>query len=356
MDVPFNRSALASDEAVARCGALLGQRTGAAGVLMTSSCTAALEIAALLADVGPGDEVVMPSWTYVATANAFVLRGATPVWADVDPRTLNLDPRALEAALTERTRAIVVVHYGGIGADMPAILAVARERGLFVVEDAAHAIGATLDGVALGTHGDLGALSFHHTKNVTCGEGGALLVRDRELVRRAEVVHDSGTDRAAFRRGDVEAYAWQEPGLHPALGELPARHLAGELARVDEITAARRVVWDAYDEALGHLDVARVPGGCRHNAHLYWLRLSDRTARDRLIAHAATRGVDLRFHYTPLHLSPAGGRLGRAGGPLGVTEAAGEGLVRLPLWRGMTEEDARRVVDAVSTGLGAPSS
>ena len=354
MDVPFNRSPLESGEAGERCAALLARRTGAAGVLMTSSCTAALEVAALLSDAGPGDEVVMPSWTYVATANAFVLRGATPVWADVDAATLNLDPRALEAALTERTRAVVVVHYGGIGADMPAILEVARRHRLFVVEDAAHGIGAALHGTPLGAHGDVGALSFHHTKNVSCGEGGALLVRDAELVGRAEIVHDSGTDRAAFRRGDVAAYAWQEPGLHPALGELPARHLAGELERVEEITAARRAVWAAYDEALGALDVPRVPPGAEHNAHLYWLRLESRARRDALIAHAAGRGVDLRFHYTPLHVSPAGRRLGRAGGPLDVTEAAGACLVRLPLWEGMPPAAVDRVLDAVSTGLAAP--
>ena len=354
MEVPFNRSSLDSGQAATRCAALLARTTGAAGVLMTASCTSALEVAALLSDVRPGDEVVMPSWTYVATANAFVLRGATPVWADVEEGTLNLDPRALEAAVTERTRAVVVVHYGGIAADMPAILDVARRHGLFVVEDAAHAIGATLHGTALGVHGDTGALSFHHTKNVSCGEGGALLVRDAALVARAEVVHDSGTDRAAFRRGDVDAYAWQEPGLHPALGDLPARHLAAELERLDAITATRRAVWERYDEAFGALDVARVPAGAEHSAHLYWLRLESRAARDALIAHAAARGVDLRFHYTPLHVSPAGRRLGRGGGPLGVTEAAGERLVRLPLWEGMPAEAVERVLDAVSTGLAAP--
>ena len=278
---------------------------------MTASCTAALELAALLSDVRPGDEVVMPSWTYVATANAFVLRGATPVWADVEPGTLNLDPAALAAAVTERTRAVVVVHYGGVGADMEAIGSIARRHGLFVVEDAAHAIGATRDGRALGTLGHVGALSFHHTKNVTCGEGGALLVADAGLVARAEVLHDSGTDRAAFRRGEVDAYAWQEPGLHPALGELPARHLAAELERVAEITAARRVVWDAYAEALGHLDVARVPPGCEHNGHLFWLRLPSRAARDG--AHRGGRGARRR-PALPLH---AAARLPRraAAGP-----------------------------------------
>ncbi|HEX8208033.1 MAG TPA: dTDP-4-amino-4,6-dideoxygalactose transaminase [Solirubrobacteraceae bacterium] len=351
MEVPFSRSSLGAGAAVGRCAELLRAGTGAAGVLMTSSCTSALEVAALLSDVGPGDEVVMPSWTYVATANAFVLRGAMPVWADVEPGTLNLDPASLSAALTERTRAVVVVHYAGIAADMRAIGAIAAERELFVVEDAAHAIGAALGGRALGTFGDVGALSFHHTKNVTCGEGGALLVRDGGLFARAEIVHDSGTDRAAFQRGDVPAYAWQEPGLHPALGELPAQHLVGELERVDAITEDRRRVWRAYEAAFGDHDVARVPEGAEHNAHIFWLRQADRGARDRLIAHAAARGVDLRFHYTPLHVSPAGRRLGRAGGPLGVTEAAAEGLVRLPLWEGMGDDDVERVVDAVSTGL-----
>jgi dTDP-4-amino-4,6-dideoxygalactose transaminase len=336
------------------CQALLHELTGARRVLLTHSCTGALEMSALLAGVGPADEVILPSFTFASTANAFVLRGATPVFVDVEPATLNIDPARVADAITERTRVVVAVHYGGVASDMDALGALAREHGLVLVEDAAQCVGASLDGRALGAIGDLGALSFHETKNVSCGEGGALLVNDERWAERAEILQEKGTNRQRFVRGEVDHYTWVDVGSSFLMSDVTAALLAEQLERVAEITAARRAIWDAYHAAFAALERAGVvrrpviPAGARHNAHLYRLMLADRAARDALIAALAADGVSAYFHYVPLHSSPAGRRFGRVHGPIDVTDAAAERLVRLPLWVGMTRDDVERVAQGVA--------
>jgi dTDP-4-amino-4,6-dideoxygalactose transaminase len=310
-------------------------------------------MAALLAGVGPGDEVIMPSFTFVSTANAFVLRSATPVFVDIDPLTLNIDPRRVANALTANTKAIVAVHYGGVGCDMAALTRLAGDRGLALIEDAAQGIGATVDGRALGAIGDLGALSFHETKNVSCGEGGALLLNDERWVERAEILQEKGTNRSRFSRGEVDHYAWVDIGSSFLMSDITAALLAEQLERLAEITAARLEIWDVYHAALQPLERAgllqrpTIPPSTRHNAHLYRLLLRDRDARDALIKALAAEGIGAYFHYVPLHSSPAGTRFGRVHGPMDVTDATAGRLVRLPLWVGMTGGDARRVVDVV---------
>jgi dTDP-4-amino-4,6-dideoxygalactose transaminase len=339
------------------CQELIRELTGTPAVLMTHSCTGALEMSALLAGVGAGDEVIMPSFTFSSTANAFVLRGATPVFVDVDRDTLNLDPACVADAVTAHTRVIVAVHYGGVGCDMDALGAIAREHGLIVVEDAAQCIGATLDGRALGAIGDLGTLSFHETKNVSCGEGGALLVNDERLAQRAEILQEKGTDRQRFARGEVDRYTWVDVGSSFLMSDVSAALLAEQLERVAQITAARLEIWEAYHAAFAELEQAGVlrrpviPAGAGHNAHLYRIMLADRRTRDAVIATLAADEISAYFHYVPLHSAPAGRRFGRSHGSLAVTDAAGEQLLRLPLWVGMTEGEIARVVAGVAAVL-----
>jgi dTDP-4-amino-4,6-dideoxygalactose transaminase len=373
--VPFNRPYYVGDEveqvleAIAaghisasggfteRCERDLEARLGAARVLLTPSCTAALEMAAMLLDIGPGDEVIMPSFTFTSTANAFVLRGGVPVFVDVREDTLNLDERLVEQAITARTRAIVAVHYAGVGCEMDALLAIAARHGLAIVEDAAHAAMASRDGRPLGTLGQLGALSFHETKNLTCGEGGALIVSDRALVARAEILRDKGTNRSAFERGEVDRYTWVDVGSSMGLSDLNAAFLWAQLREATAITAARLRIWNRYHrafvglEARGLLRRPIVPAGCEHNAHMYHLLLADREQRDAFIAALRRRGIDAVFHYVPLHDSPAGLRLGRASGTLPQTTRQSERVVRLPLWAAMTDATCDRVVDAVESAL-----
>jgi dTDP-4-amino-4,6-dideoxygalactose transaminase len=340
-----------------RCQDWLQRELGVPLALLTHSGTGALELAALVAGIGPGDEVVMPSFTFPSTANAFVLRGATPVFVDVREDTLNLDERLLADAVTPRTRAVVPVHYAGVAAEMDAVLAVARAHDLVVVEDAAHCLPSTYRGRPLGTLGSLGALSFHETKNVACGEGGALLVRDPAWVERAEVLFEKGTDRRRFERGEVQRYRWTDVGSSFAASDLNAAYLWAQLEQVERITRERLALWSAYHEAFaeaearGELRRPVVPEGCVHNAHLYALRVGSEAGRDALLDHLAARGVHAVFHYVPLHSSPAGRRLGRAHGELAVTDRASATLLRLPLWVGMGPREVERVVDAVSDGL-----
>ena len=323
-------------------------------MLLTHSCTGALEMSALLAEVGPGDEVIMPSFTFASTANAFVLRGATIVFVDVDPDTLNVDPQRVADAVTPRTRVIVAVHYGGVGCDMEALGAVAREHRLLLVEDAAQGIGAALEGRALGAIGDLGTLSFHETKNISCGEGGALLVNDPALAERAEILQEKGTDRQRFARGEVSHYTWVDVGSSFVMSDVVAALLAEQLERVEPITTARLAIWDAYHAAFEGLErdgVVRrpvIPPGVQHNAHLYRLMLSDRAARDAVIARLAADGISAYFHYVPLHSSPAGRRFGRVHGPIDVTDSAAGRLVRLPLWVGLGDDDVARVAQGIA--------
>jgi len=340
-----------------RCEEWLEREIGAERALLTHSGTAALELAAILAELEPGDEVVMPSFSFVSTANAFALRGAVPVFADISPDTLNLDPEQVEAAIGPRTRAIVPVHYAGVGADLDQIGAIARRHDVLMIEDAAHALPASRAGVPLGGSGAFAALSFHETKNLTCGEGGALLVNDPALVERAERAHDKGTDRAAFFRGEVTAYSWTALGSSFAPSELEAAFLWAHLERAQAITSERLGIWERYHERFEALEAegfARrpvVPADCSHNAHIYYLLLPEPAQRDPLLEQLERRGVNAVFHYVPLHSSPAGRRLGRSVGELSVTDRTAASLVRLPLWCGMQEQQVEQVVDAVEETL-----
>ena len=337
----------------ASCQEWLCARTGSAAALLVHSCTAALELAALLLDVGPGDEVVMPSFTFVSTANAFVLRGATPVLVDVRPDTLNVDVPMIEAAITPRTKAIVPVHYAGVPCPMDRISALADAAGVAVVEDAAQALLSSQAGRPMGGVGALAALSFHETKNVVSGEGGALLVNDPSFVRRAEILRDKGTDRKRFLRGEVDKYTWVDVGSSYAMSEINAAFLWAQLERAEELTDQRRRIWNVYHEALAPLESAGrlrrpiVPGDVVSNAHIYYVLAEDPAARDALLQRLNEMGINAVFHYVPLHLSAAGRRYARTSGDLTVTEDAAARLVRLPLWPDMTDSDVARVVDAV---------
>jgi dTDP-4-amino-4,6-dideoxygalactose transaminase len=348
-------------EITRRCAAWLEGRTGTARALLTHSCTGALEMAALLAGVGPDDEVIMPSFTFPSTANAFVLRGATPVFVDVCEETLNMDPDAVEAAIGSRTRAIVPVHYSGIACDMEAICAIAAAAGAIVIEDAAQGIMATYRGRALGTIGALGAFSFHETKTLSSGEGGALLVNDPELVERAEILLEKGTDRAAFFRGEIDKYTWRDVGSSFLMSEVSAAFLFAQLESAEEILARRTEAWERYHagfeavEREGLLRRPTVPGECRHNGQAYWLLLPSPELRDRLIAALRERGIAAIFHYVPLHGTAAGRRFGRAAGDLSQTEDLAARMVRLPLWVGLPGAEVDRVVDAVAATLRAAS-
>jgi dTDP-4-amino-4,6-dideoxygalactose transaminase len=342
-----------------RAAAWLETRLGSPRALITPSCTAALEMAAILCDVGPGDEVIVPSFTFVSTVNAFALRGATPVFVDIVPETLNIDPEAVRRAITSRTRAIVVVHYGGVGCDMDAIMELARRHGLRVVEDAAHGLPGSWNGRPLGSIGDLATFSFHETKNLQCGEGGALVVNDPSLVQRAEIVQEKGTDRAQFFRGQVDKYTWRDIGSSYLLSEVTAAFLWAQLEQADTITAERCAIWSRYHDAFESIEreglVRRpiVPEGCVHSGHLYYLLLPTAEMRDEFIAALRERQVQAVFHYVPLHSSPAGVAIGRPDGPLSVTDDLSARLVRLPIWGGLGPDRMERVIAAVEQAVDA---
>ena len=338
-----------------QCQSWLEQRTGSHKALLTHSCTAALEMAAILADIQPGDEVIMPSYTFVSTANAFVLRGAVPVFVDIRPDTLNLDESRIEAAITPRTRAIVPVHYGGVGCDMQAIMAIAERYGLLVVEDAAQAIMATQDGQPLGAIGHLGTLSFHETKNIIAGEGGALLINDPALAERAEIIREKGTNRSQFFRGQVDKYTWVDIGSSYLPGEIIAAFLWAQMEEAEAITARRLALWRAYHAAFGALEQAGrvrrpvIPDGCGHNGHLYYLLLQDLKDRTAFIEAMKDEAIHCVFHYVPLHSAPAGQRVDRTVDELPVTTNLSEGLVRLPLWLGLEEVQDRVIKATIRT-------
>lgn len=344
-DGPFTR----------RCHAWLEQRIGCRKALLTHSCTGALEMAAVLLDLQPGDEVIMPSFTFVSTANAFVLRGAVPVFVDIRPDTLNLDESLVEAAITPRTRAVCVVHYAGVGCEMDAIMSIAERHGLFVVEDAAQGILSSYKGRPLCSIGHLAALSFHETKNVICGEGGALLINDERFVERAEVIREKGTNRSKFFRGQVDKYTWVDLGSSWLPGELNAAFLAAQIEQADEITARRLEIWRRYFdwakpfEEAGAVRRPIIPGHCTNNAHMFYLLLRNLEHRTAFIARLKENAVQAVFHYIPLHSAPAGRRLGRASGGLPVTDAVSDRLVRLPLW--LPDMDQRRVEAAATEAL-----
>lgn len=338
-----------------QCHAWLEERTGTRHALLTHSCTAALEMAAILANIGTGDEVIMPSYTFVSTANAFVLRGGTPVFVDIRPDTMNIDENLIEAAITDRTRAIVPVHYAGVGCNMEVIMGIANRHGLLVIEDAAQGIMASYQERPLGSIGHLGALSFHETKNIISGEGGALLINDPSYTERAEIIREKGTNRSKFFRGEVDKYTWVDLGSSFLPSELVAAFLMAQMDEADSITARRLELWSYYHEkfsgleADGRLRRPVITPGCLHNAHMYYILLPDQPARARLIDALKARNIYSVFHYIPLHASPMGQRVGRVAGTMAVTENVSERLLRLPLWIG--SEFAVEVVEAVHEAL-----
>jgi dTDP-4-amino-4,6-dideoxygalactose transaminase len=340
-----------------RCHQWIEQRTGCAKALLTTSCTSALDLAALLLDITSGDEVILPSYTFVSTANAFVLRGAVPVFVDIREDTLNLDESLIEAAITPRTRAILPVHYAGVSCEMDTVLAIARRHNLRVVEDAAQGIMAAYKGRPLGAIGDLGGFSFHETKNVISGEGGSLLVRDADLALRAEIIREKGTDRGRFFRGEVDKYTWQDVGSSFLPSEFIAAFLWAQLEQAQSITQGRIAIWERYHEMLAPLErqglLRRpiVPADCEHNGHMYYILLQSGADRQKVLDGLKQNGIGAVFHYVPLHSSPAGLRFGRAHGDLSLTTSLSERLVRLPMWFGLNEGQQQRVCDVLTAIL-----
>ena len=341
------------------CHRWLEERLGCARAMLTHSCTAALEMAAILCDLRPGDEVIMPSFTFVSTANAFVLRGAVPVFVDIRPDTLNFDERLVEAAVTPRTRVIVPVHYAGVPCEMEAIMAIAARHDLLVVEDAAQALLSDYRGRGPGAIGHLGCLSFHETKNVISGEGGALLVNDRRLIERAEIIREKGTNRSKFFRGEVDKYTWVDIGSSFLPSELVGAFLFAQLEHADEITAKRLRLCAGYRTALQNLESdgllrlpQPVPPGTSANGHMFYVLANDLATRSALIRHLQSCDIHAVFHYVPLHSSPAGSRLGRVSGPMAVTDDVSIRLLRLPLYFDLTDDDVLRIAAAVRAFFG----
>lgn len=325
---------------------------GAAGVLLTHSCTAALEMAALLADIQPGDEVIMPSYTFVSTANAFVLRGGIPVFVDIREDTLNIDENLIESAITPRTKAIVPVHYAGVACEMGVIMDIAKRHGLMVIEDSAQALGSDYHGRKLGTIGDLAAFSFHETKNIVSGEGGALVINNPRFMERAEIIREKGTNRSRFFRGEVDKYTWVDIGSSYLPSELVAAFLYAQLQSVDEINNRRMAIWNRYHEmfreGLGLDESIRLPSvaeGITHNAHLFHLITRDPDEQERVLAGLKASGISAVFHYVPLHSSDAGRRFGRLGSGMQVTDSLSARLVRLPLYPDLRESEVVEIAE-----------
>lgn len=342
-DGPFTRKAQA----------LLQDALGAPRVLLTTNCTHALEMAAFLLDIQPGDEVIIPSFTFVSTVNAFVIRGAKPVFADIRPDTLNLDETRLEALITPRTRAVVPVHYAGVGCEMDAILEIANRHNLMVIEDNAHGLYGQYKGKNLGTFGSLATQSFHETKNITCGEGGALVINRPELVERAEILREKGTNRSRFFRGQVDKYTWVDVGSSYVLSDMLAGFLCAQLEVSGEIQSARRAVWERYDETLlgwahsGGVRAPVIPAHCEQAYHMYYLLMPSLETRTRFISYLKERGILSVFHYLPLHLSDMGQKFGGQPGDCPVTEDLSDRLVRLPFYTTLTSDDQARVIEEI---------
>ena len=340
-----------------RCEAWLAAHMNASRAHLTHSATASLELAALLAELGPGDEAIMPAFTFVSCANAVALRGATPVFADIRSDTLNLDPKEVAGAITPRTRAIIAVHYAGVPCDMAELMVLAEQHGLVVIEDAAQALMSSYRQKPAGSFGHLGVISFHYTKNVMSGEGGAIIINDARFLERAEIVHEKGTDRHAFNRGQRSRYSWVDLGSSFAPSEITAAILLGQLERAEEITRHRRTLWERYHSAFEPLAAAKiarrpvVPDDVTHNGHLYYLLLQNEDERNKYISAMETRGISAPFHFIPLDDSPGGRRFARASGELPITHSIARRLVRLPLWFEMNDEQ-HRVIDATLEILG----
>ncbi len=348
-----NGHLIGDGEFTKRCQKWLEHQIGCQSALITHSCTAALEMAAILADIQPGDEVILPSYTFVSTANAFVLRGAVPVFVDIRPDTLNLDETKVEAAITSKTKAIAPVHYAGVSCEMDTLMAIADRHSLLVIEDAAQGIMATYKGRPLGSTGHLAALSFHQTKNIVSGEGGALLINDPSLLERAEIIREKGTNRSKFFRGEVDKYTWVDVGSSYLPSDLIAALLWAQLEQADHIQQRRHGIWQYYDNAFANLEAQQIvqrpstPGDCQQNAHMYYLLLKDLKTRTAVLAKLKSRGVQAAFHYVPLHSSPAGEKYGRVSGDMAVTDDLSDRLLRLPMGGGMTLREAEYVVSVV---------
>jgi dTDP-4-amino-4,6-dideoxygalactose transaminase len=351
----INNSGIAGDGCFTRnCAELLADRFSILKVLMTPSCTAALEMAAMLCALKPGDEVIMPSFTFVSTANAVVRCGAKPAFVDIRPDTLNINERLVEERITTNTRAIFVVHYAGVSCEMDQVMAIAEKHNLIVVEDAAQGVNATYNGRALGSIGHLGAYSFHDTKNYVCGEGGALCVNSPELVERAEIIRDKGTNRSQFLRGEIDKYTWVDVGSSFVPAEIACAFLYAQLEAIDEITARRRDVNQLYLDLLSPLEeremftISRPPAGCQTNYHMFYVLLDDGKTRDELMAHLKRNEIGSAFHYVPLHTSAMGKRYGYQEGDLPLTENLSARLLRLPFYADITRDEQTRVVNCLA--------
>ena len=334
-----------------KCRQRLSQLFHGASVFLTPSCTAALEMAAVILGIGPGDEVIVPAFTFVSSASAFALLGATPIFVDVEPNTLNLNPELLESAITPRTKAIVPVHYAGVACDMPRIMQIAADHNLEVVEDNAHGLFGTLNGRSLGTFGSLSTLSFHETKNVSCGEGGALIVNRADWIERAEIAQEKGTNRSRFLMGLIDKYTWVSPGSSYLLSDLNSALLWANLEQMEHVQRHRTDLWNRYQNGLADwcaglgIGQPSVPAGCQHPAHLYYLLLPDLEKRQQLMLYLREHNVQAAYHYQPLHTSPMGLRYGGQQADCPVAEAAAARMLRLPLYAGLTHEDQSRIVE-----------
>lgn len=336
-----------------KCNEWLEKKTGATKVLLTTSCTHATELAALLANIQPGDEVIMPSYTFVSTADAFVLRGAVPVFVDIRPDTMNIDEKLIEDAITEKTKAIVPVHYAGVACEMDTIMDIAKRHNLVVIEDAAQGIMSTYKGKALGSIGDFGAFSFHETKNYSMGEGGALLIKDEKDVEEAEIIREKGTNRSKFFRGQIDKYTWVNYGSSYLPSDMNAAYLYAQLEMADEINETRLACWNRYYENLkplaeaGKIELPTIPEGCVHNAHMFYIKAKDIEERSAMISFLKENGIYCVFHYIPLHSAPAGMKFGRFHGEDKYTTKESERLARLPMYYGLTLEQVDYISDKV---------
>ena len=337
-----------------KCNKWIEERTGTAKALLTTSCTHATEMAAILSDIQPGDEVIMPSYTFVSTADAFVLRGAKAVFVDIRPDTMNIDEQLIEAAITEKTKAIVPVHYAGVACDMDKIMDIANKYKLKVIEDAAQGVMSTYKGRALGTIGDYGCYSFHETKNYSMGEGGALLIRDNENAELAEIIREKGTNRSKFFRGQIDKYTWVEAGSSYLPSELNAAYLYAQLEEAEKINNARKACWNMYYRCLknladaGKIELPFVPDECEHNAHMFYIKNKDLQERTAFIEFMKKeKGIGVVFHYIPLHTAPAGKKYGHFVGEDRYTTKESERLVRLPMYYGLTTDDVEKICDCI---------
>lgn len=338
-----------------KCSAWIEERTGTAKALLTTSCTQALEMAALLCDVQPGDEVILPSYTFVSTANAFVLRGAKLVFVDIRPDTNNIDEKLIEEAITDKTRVIAPVHYAGVGCEMDTIMDIARRHGLKVVEDAAQGVMASYKGRALGSIGDFGCFSFHETKNYSMGEGGAILINDEGLIERAEIIREKGTNRSRFLRGQIDKYTWVDLGSSYLPSDMNAAYLYAQLEEAEKINEDRLASWQRYFDGLkpleeaGILELPYIPEECKHNAHMFYIKTADIEERTRLIDTLRKNEISAVFHYVPLHSAEAGLKYGRFSGEDKYTTKESERLLRLPMYYGLKEEDTDKVISVINS-------